>query len=119
MSIPEPTVKELKLLEQTLFSYVWNNTRDRNSRSHLVQTYANGGLNMIHIKSFIKSMKLSWMKRLLSGHSSWSQLVFDTMPDNFNLIFTLGEAFITEMKVNTTNIFWKEVLTDLSSFQQV
>ena len=58
-------------LESEFFQFLWSKKPDKIYRKLAIQNYSNGGLNTIHVKSFLKSMKITLMKRLLTGDSKW------------------------------------------------
>ena len=43
---------------------------DKIKRLTLIGDYEKGGLNMVDINSYFKSLKVSWVKRLLSSKTS-------------------------------------------------
>ncbi len=47
-----------------MYDFLWNGKPDKISRKLIIQTYENGGLKMIDIKSFINTLKASWITRL-------------------------------------------------------
>lgn len=67
ISLPSPNTKYLTTLNKIIYSYLWGSTTDRIARKQIIQTKEDGGLNMIHLESFLKSQKLSWIKRLINN----------------------------------------------------
>jgi len=79
----------------------------------MISDYKNGGLRMIHIKSFNKALKTTWVQKYLDNdnHGKW-KLVFDSELHDFGGVvifkgnldkkdlakFThISDAFITEI----------------------
>ena len=55
----------MKSLE-VFFKFIWNDKTDKISRSQVVvQDYPDGGLKMVHLKSYVKSLKVTWLRRIL------------------------------------------------------
>ena len=55
-----------------LFRFLWKNKKDRIKRVGLYQDYDKGGLRMVDFETFVKSLRLAWIPRLLrSGHQNW------------------------------------------------
>ena len=55
-----------------LFRFLWKNKKDRIKRVGLYQGYDKGGLRMVDVETFVKSLRLAWIPRLLrSGHQHW------------------------------------------------
>ena len=71
INLPNPNEQIIHQLQSDLFDFLWNKKPDKISRKQITQPYNNGGLNMIHLISFISSMKITWMKILLSSNSIW------------------------------------------------
>ena len=80
-------------LESDLFQFLWNKKTDKVARKQVIQTYLDGGINMLHVKSFLKSMKISWMKRLLSCNSTWTKILEHILKIKKDFFFTLGPEF--------------------------
>ena len=65
ISLPSPTNELIKELEKMFFKFLWNSGPDRIKRRTIVKNIECGGLRMVEIKSFIKALKLSWLRRIL------------------------------------------------------
>ena len=95
ISLPKPNINLLNQLEKTLYQFVWGGSTDRISRNQLIQDYEDGGLRMPRVPTFIKSLKLTWFRRLFTTESSWKNLfsviVIQIIQNFFNLemIFTV------------------------------
>ena len=61
-SLPNPSIKIIKELQSTFYSYIWNNGPDKIKRSLIEQNYDRGGLRMVNVEKFILSLKLTWMR---------------------------------------------------------
>ena len=113
MVLPNPSPEWLKKLEKLFFHFLWKRT-DKVARVQLVQDYAEGGLRMVHLDSFIKSMKLSWIRRLLisESHAQWAQL-YDHLLGCPALLFKFGDAYTKRIMKQIRNPFWMEVFEGL------
>ena len=60
-TVPERYTKEI---ESCCFKFIWKGKPDQIKRSVLINTYEKGGLNMVDIDSYFKSLKASWVSRL-------------------------------------------------------
>ena len=40
----------------------------------MIQDYEHGGCRMIQIESFIKSLKLTWVRRIIKSESQWKNI---------------------------------------------
>ena len=65
MSIMAPQ-KILDDLNRILFSYLWGVKAHKIKRRNVCADYLNGGLRIVDIYKFERSLKLGWMKLILS-----------------------------------------------------
>lgn len=87
MSLPTP--KEVNTtLNKDIFEFFWNAKCDKIKRAVVIQEYRIGGLKMLDINKFIMSLKCSWIKRLIVGHSSWTSILKDINGEDFNQLVT-------------------------------
>ena len=65
-TLPNPTNAQLIKLNTQLYKFIWNNKPDKISRKIIVRDIPEGGLRMCHIPSFVKSLKIMWLRSLLN-----------------------------------------------------
>ena len=106
------------ILKTKLFSYLWNNKKDKIKREGLYQDIHKGGLRMVDIEIMFKALKLAWIPKLLSpGNPNWK-----TIPDyylkragglNFLLRCNYDEKYLTSLPVFYRNIlkYFRELKT--------
>ena len=58
----------IKTVQEKIFKFLWKNKMDKVKRSVIFQPLSHGGLNFPHFRTQVKSLRLSWLGRLL--HSS-------------------------------------------------
>ena len=58
-------MKAIKEVNKLFFSFLWNGKGDKIKRDIIINDYSNGGLKMIDIQSFIKSLQAIWIKKYL------------------------------------------------------
>ena len=80
-ALPNPSQTELKQLESLLFEFLWAGKRDPVKRAKVIQNYSNGGLCMIDLQAFVKSMKMSWLRRLFTTKMAWQEVIRNQLPD--------------------------------------
>ena len=110
ISIPSPSKIVIKKLETLLFKYIWNDKNDRIARGLLVQDYKEGGCRMVHPESYIKALKLSWIRRIFNCDTSWKSLLLFECSTTEQKLYSFGDFYINMLKRRTKNMFWKEVL---------
>ena len=52
-----------------MFDFLWDDKPDKINRKTIIQNYENGGLKMIDLKLFIKSIKAGWVKRIIDRNN--------------------------------------------------
>ena len=55
----------IKEVNKLFYSFLWNRKGDKIKRDIIINDYSNGGLKMIDIQSFTKSLKATWIKKIL------------------------------------------------------
>ena len=111
-ALPNPSDDEIKNINSILFKYVWNSGPDKIKRTRVVQNYEHGGLKMIEIRSFIKSLKVSWLKRLYWAESNviWADSIKRELPPIDELI-CFGSSKLRDIAKNGIhNRFWGDVV---------
>ena len=78
--------KTIKEVNELFFSFLWNGKGDKIKRDIIINDYPNGGLKMIDIQSFSKSLKATWIKKYLDDENrgKWKYF-FDVELDRFGL----------------------------------
>ena len=68
----------LKKINSIFYNFLWSNKGDKIKRNIMINGYSEGGLKMIDIDSFNKSLKSCWIKKYLDTENcgSW-KLFFD------------------------------------------
>ena len=75
MTSPRPSPQTFTSLCMLFYSFIWDYKPDKISRVKLTQSYSKGGLKMTDVDAFITSLKISWIKRLLSNDTPvWKTL---------------------------------------------
>ena len=118
IALPKPNKEWLKSLERTFFRFVWNNKTDRISRKTLILDYEDGGLRVPHLDTVVKSLKLTWIRRLFQTDSTWSR-VFNENIGNISDLVRFGCDYAMQLSRETSNIFWKETLSVYCDFMNI
>ena len=106
LPIPNSFVKTLNLI---FYKFLWNNKPDKIKRGTVCSSYAGGGLKMIDINEFIKSLKVCWIRRIICDpESQWLKL-FHEMYGNEKK-FHIESMWFNNINCKMTNGFWIEVM---------
>ena len=108
-ALPNPSEQCLKDLEKLCFEFVWGSKVDKVKRTKLIQKYYKDGLNMIDLKCFIKSLKISWLKRLLRSNADWNTSNLNELPEIHQFLM-YGHKKLRLLQTNTTNPFYSDLI---------
>ena len=115
-SLPIPPEHFIKKLTQLIISFLWNNKPSKIKQTRMEQDLILGGLKLTNIKSFILSLQITWIRRLIQNkYTPWSQLFNSTISDP-NKLIELGPMFSYTLSNNISNLFWKGVLKSWNLF---
>jgi exonuclease III len=107
ISIPKPVVQKINRLA---FAFVWNNHPDKVKRSILINTYENGGKQMMDFETMIKSLQLSWIKRFVSGENRQWKHVLSWLLKPVGGVLLLQCNCLNMLKSLKLSHFYKEAL---------
>ena len=69
VSLPTPSVDTMKTINQYFYDFIWAGP-SKIKKTVIVKDYNEGGLNMVDICSFENYMKITWLKRIVSGEGN-------------------------------------------------
>ena len=99
----------MKKLQTKCFEFLWANKRDKIKRYTMYNTPDLGGLSVPNIELFCKSLKLSWIKRLLNeGGGQWKTL-FATLTEKIGGYYMLQVSNKKPSFIEKLNPFWRDV----------
>ena len=107
INLPDPPEQFIFELEKELFSFLWNGNQNKIKKSVVNKPYCDGGLRMLNVRTFLSSMKLNWLKRLLD-ESPWKRFTVNMYP-HLEQLFDLGAEYADIVSKNV-NPFWKDVM---------
>ena len=107
--------KVIKEVNKLFYSFLWNGKRDKIERDIIINDYSNGGLKMIDIQSFSKSLKATWIKKYLDeeNQGKWKyffDLELERHGGSIVLTSNLNKKDIIE-NLKIKNCFMKETLS--------
>ena len=111
-----PTLENfLKALNKEIFNFLWNSKPEKINRQDLCAEKINGGLKMVDITLFEKSLKLTWIRKIISNtNAPWLNLLLDTV-GNLSRIKSLGPVWCQKV-VKKCNPFWNNVFNYYMGF---
>ena len=111
-SLPCPSEEFFKELDSIIYSFIWNGKPDKIKRSVLVNDIRSGGMKLTHLRSFSKSLKIFWIKKVLDDtcQTEWKTLFLDKLSKfGGNLIWYFHPVSLKKIS-NDFNPFWKRVI---------
>ena len=97
-----------KQLEKLVYKYLWNTGPDRIKRVIIIKNIKACGLRIINIPYFIKALKVSWLRRVITNphYFAWHSL----SNINFKNVYSFGQWYAEHLKTFVYNPFWKDIL---------
>ena len=67
----------IKMIQNDLFTFLWNGKKGKIKRSEMINDYEDGGLKMLNLKSFSRSLKFTWIQKYLNdeSHEKWKVFI--------------------------------------------
>ena len=123
MALPNPNDNLIKEIEKIFFSYIWNNKNEKIARKNIIQNFRKGGLKMISVKSFMNSIKITWIRRIFYNPNSddiaWINLLNDNLCENLMNFLIFGNEFLKNLESKIDNSFWKDVFRAYYSLREL
>ena len=105
-----PTHKSmLDEINRMFYQFLWSKKPDKISRQSICMDFCDGGLKMINIYDFEKSLKVGWIRKIIFDQKSqWYKLLTNICGSLDNLLIMGGEwCCVLSKKVK--NNFWADV----------
>lgn len=112
--LPNPPDKQIKLLQNMCFEFIWDQKRDKIKRTYSVHNTEQGGLGIPDIKVLMQSLKLSWIRKIYTQSQKWRKILQLVCPD-IDLIEVFGPKRYTQKKLNP---FWKDTFQAYVNFSR-
>ena len=107
ITLPNPTQDILKKVSELIFTFIWNSPVHRVIKELLQKDFCEGGIKMINLNLFILALKTTWVRKLFRTECKWDNILFSTI--NQEQLFNFGNGYISYIKENVKNKFWKNV----------
>ena len=106
LTVPQNVIQKT---QAELFAFLWRNKKDKIKRKVVYQPLAHGGLNFINLRMMTKSLRLSWIGRLLDG-TNWKTIPSYYLNRYGGLTFLLNYNYDTKCMDSNFPLFYKEML---------
>ena len=111
--LPNPPDNQIDELQKSIFRFVWGNKNDRINRNASVQNIENGGIGIPDVRQYIKSLKLTWIRKLNNSNHKW-KILFSNMYPHLENLNCFGASINIEML--NENSFWANVFHSYKEF---
>lgn len=110
--LPSPTTNMLKEIQKCIFEFVWGKKPDKIKRDIMKLPKDQGGIGVPDIILKDLSLKVTWIKRIMSADNTWNVMIQNKIPVNFELFLQMNMSTtdVTMITANITNRFMKDVL---------
>jgi hypothetical protein len=125
-SLPDPDDNFIKELNHILFKFLWDGKMDKIKRSVVCQSYETGGLKMIEINSFIASIKINWLKKILEDEGKLTRIMLGMCPllkdikhvggDIKCIINSIKNPFLRDVLGHYSNMYYQNVPKNFNEF---
>ena len=115
LALPSPSEKLFTKIEKMLFEFLWDGKPDPIKRKIGRNKLEYGGLGMIDLRLFEKSLKLTWIRRFLNSNSKW-KLIISTIYPKLDYFWKYGNNFSKTLSKTMTNYFWSNILSIFNNF---
>ena len=111
LSLPDPAENQMTEINRMFYNFIWKGKPDKVSRKQLIMPYSEGGAKMINIYLHAKSLKISWIRRLLNGSidNCLKSLLNTFLPVTLPFNPSLGNWYVNQQALSVKNSFWKDV----------
>ena len=111
--VPNFSITHLKILESELKFFILDGNPSVVDETTRKMAVKDGGFGIPNINFFWKSIRMSWLRRLIGSEATWAKLHrHDVAPCSFDPC-KANFVSISKAKKKTTNLFWKDVYGSL------
>lgn len=117
LSLPSPSCGFIKDLNSLLFKFLWSSRPDKIKRELICKPIKEGGLGMINVSAYVKSLKIIWIRNLVSKKPCWINVVKAELHElDLDNIPYLGVDFVKQLLHKIHNPFWKDCFQSFHEF---
>ena len=110
--IPTLAKHVLREIDVYIYDFLWNSKPNQIAKNFALLPEKKGGINMISIPEFWKSLKIAWLRRINTSKSFWLHILdyelgkINTCHQN---ILSSGNSSVSKYAAKIKNPFWSEV----------
>ena len=97
ITLPNPSSAMLKSISYIMYKFIWNDKPEKVNRQQICKDCLDGGLKMLDLEKFIKSLKLTWIRHIIrDSDAPWAYLVNHQLNLSSKL-FTYGPVWCEKL----------------------
>ena len=81
-----------------MYDFLWDSKPAKIKREILTMDYEKGGLKMIDLETFIKSLKICWIKRMIESEDNGILANLNPLEENFYLNVTSLKTIYIDLR---------------------
>ena len=113
MPTPKHIIDELTHL---VYNFLWKG-KDKVTRASAINNFEGGGIKMVDIESMIKSLRLSWLKRIFCDNAgAWKKYLEYILKDSGGLMLFNCNCNVKDL--NISSLFYTELLKWWCEFRE-
>ena len=107
LTLPNPGKASIGELNDLFHKFIWSNKPDKINRKTITLRNHSGGLNMINLELFQRSLTTNWLRKIVQEENTpWRKLFQFTINSEIEKNCSLGPEYILSLKRKTGNKFW-------------
>ena len=116
ISLPSPPKDFVRELNKKFFRFLWKGKPPKIKRTTLELDFNEGGLRMVNVERFEKTMKVKWLKRMLGSNDVWK-----VIPEAYGIdrVCRYGKNYLSTILKNIKNPFWVSMISALQQFERI
>ena len=112
LSLPSPSKETFDKIEHIYYNFLWDSKPAKFRKEILYNPIEEGGLKYPNLAAFDKSLKITWLRRILKEDKGWC--IFPTF-FKIHKIFLFGDMYLNTLLKTCTNQFWRDVILSYQS----
>ena len=90
------------------YKFIWKNNRHEVSKRTITKEIKDGGLKMLSIQEFDRSLKLTWLRKILNSTPEWVEFA-KYMYYKIDYLLVTDINYHLHVKNTLSNPFWRDV----------
>ena len=116
IALPTPPKDFFREINKKFYRFLWKGKPPKIKKTTLELDIKDGGLKMVNVETFEKTLKTKWLKTVLTSNEIWALIPKSHKIDK---VGNYGTKFYKEILTLLKNPFWISMVRALASFHQL